>query len=194
MKTMLNKIKSEKRKKTKMTDKIGQFEYKLVKIIFANNHNKLQSQLKQLKKIHIVNKYLHEIKQEVLRDYAGEFEVVGNLKIVDQIRQTDIRFRNISDYEANFNSIDEGYDADDAIFNGYIYKIDTLQFNLVNRGQCGNGCDLKHEFIEYRGNYCFIPTNGYCFVKCVTFLIGDDYKEQNLDFIRNEKRRSNFFD
>ena len=48
--------------------------------------------------------------------------MVGNLKIGDQIRQTHIRFRNISDYEAYINAIDEGYDAEDAIFNGYIYK------------------------------------------------------------------------
>ena len=44
---------------------------------------------------------------------------------------------------------------------------------------------------EYRGNNCFLPTKGYCFIKCVNFLTGEDYKERNLDFIRNEKRRSN---
>ena len=77
----------------------------------------------------------------------------------------------------------------DAIFNGYIYKRETPQFNLANRSQYGNGCDFKHEFIEYKGNNCFIPTKGYCFVKCVNFLTGQDYKQQCLDFIRNEKRR-----
>ena len=46
--------------------------------------------------------------------------MVGNLKVGDQIRQAHIRFRIISDYEANISSIDEGYDADDSIFNGYI--------------------------------------------------------------------------
>ena len=46
--------------------------------------------------------------------------MVGNLKVGDQIRQIHIRFRNISDCEAYINSIDEGYDADDCIFNGYI--------------------------------------------------------------------------
>ena len=78
----------------------------------------------------------------------------------------------------------------DAIFNGYIYKFNTPQFNLVNRSQCGNGCDFKHEIFEYRGNNCFIPTKGYCFVKCVNFITGEDYKQQYLDYIRNEKRRS----
>ena len=45
--------------------------------------------------------------------------MVGNLKVGDQIRQTHIRFRNIADYEAYINAIDEGYDAEDAIFNSY---------------------------------------------------------------------------
>ena len=78
----------------------------------------------------------------------------------------------------------------DMIFSGYIYKIDTPQFNLVNRGQKGNGCDFKHEIIEYRGNNCFVPTKEYCFVKCIKLITGKNYKQQNIDFITNEKRRS----
>ena len=31
----------------------------------------------------------------------------------------------------------------------------------------------------------------YCFIKCVNFLTGQDYKQQYLEFIRNEKRRKN---
>ena len=117
--------------------------------------------------------------------------MVGNLKVGDQIRQTNIRFRNMDDFESYINAIDEGYDAEDAIFIGHIYKIKTPQFNKVNRSQYGNGCDFKHEIIEYRGNNCFIPTKGYCFVKCINFLTGQDYKQQYLDFIRSEQRRSN---
>ena len=89
------------------------------------------------------------------------------------------------------NAIDEGYDAEDAIFNDYVYKINTPQFNKVNRSQYGKGCDFKHEIIECRGNNCFIPIKGYCFVKCINFFTGEDYKQQYLKFIRNEKRRSN---
>ena len=50
---------------------------------------------------------------------------------------------------------------------------------------------INQLFIEYQGNNCFIPTKGYCFFKCVNYLSGHDYKEQYLEFIRNEKRRSN---
>ena len=61
----------------------------------------------------------------------------------------------------------------------------------MNRSQYGNGCDFKHEFFEYRGNNCFTPTKGYCFVKCINFITEKRYKEQYLVFNRNEKRRSN---
>ena len=117
--------------------------------------------------------------------------MVGNLKIGDQIRQTNMRFKNMDDFEAYFNTIDEGFDAEDSIFNGYVYIMITPQFTKVNRSQYGNGCDFEHQVIEYRANNCYIPTKGYCFIECVKFLTGQDYKQQYLDFIRNEKRRSN---
>ena len=160
MKLLLNKIKSEKRKKNKNLDKIKELEILLVNIKYANNSNKLQSALKELNKIQVVNKNLHEIKQEILQDYVGEFEMVGNLKVGDQIRQTHIRFRNINDYEAYINAIDLDYDSEDAFFNGYIYKINTPQFNKVNRSQYGNGCSFDKIIIEYLGNNCYIPTKG----------------------------------
>ena len=51
--------------------------------------------------------------------------MIGKLKIGDQIRTTHIGFRNISEYEDYINSIDGSYDAEDAIFIGYIYEINT---------------------------------------------------------------------
>ena len=144
-----------------------------------------------MNKIQVIDKNIHEIRNEILLDYVGAFEMVGNIKVGDQIRQSNIRFRNMDDFEAYINSIDERYDADDCIFNGYIYKLDTPHFNKVNRRQYGNGCDFKQEIIEYRGNNCFIPTKRYCFIKCVNFSTGEDYKQQHLNFIRNEKRQSN---
>ena len=191
MKLLLIKIKSEKKKKNKNLDKIKQLEMLLVNIKYAKDPNKLQSEIKELNKIQVVNKNLHENKQEILQDYVGEFEMIGNMKVGDQIRQTHIRFRNISDYEAYINSIDEGYDPDDCIFNGYIYKLNTPQFNKVNRSQYGIGCSFDKIIIEYRRNNCYIPTKGYCFVKCINYLTGQDDKQEYLDFIQNESRRSN---
>ena len=189
----MNKIKSERKKKNKNFDKIKQLESELVKIKYANKPNKLKSEFKELNKIPVVNKNLHENKNEILLDYTNEFEMVGSLKVVDQIHQTHIRFRNLDHYESYFNSIDERYDAENGIFNGHIYKILTPQFISVKRSQYGNGCDFRHEIIEYREN-CFIPTKGFCFVECNNFITGEDYKQQYLDFIRNEKKAIKCYD
>ena len=43
--------------------------------------------------------------------------LIGNFG--DQIRQTNIRFRNMDDFGSYINAIDEGYDVEDAIFNGH---------------------------------------------------------------------------
>ena len=189
MRSLLNKIKSEKKTKSKNIDKIKQLEIELVEINFANNPVKLQSESKEINKIHVVNKTFHEIKNETLLGYTGEFEMIGDLSIVDHIR-----FRNITDYEHYFNAIDQVYESEDAICNGYNYKINTLQFNLVNRSQYGNGCDFKHEIFEYRGNNGFLPTKSYCFVKCFNYLTGEDYNQQYLDFIRKEKKTIKCYD
>ena len=191
MKFLINKIKTEEKKKN--NDKIKQLEDELSKIEYSDNLDKLQNALKEKNEleIRVINKNLHEIKNEILPDYTGEFEMVGELSIDDHIRPTHIRFRNINDYESYINAIDPYYESEDATFNDYIQKINTPQCNLVNRSQYGNGGDFKHEITEYRGNICFIQTKGYCFTKCVNFLTGEDYKQQYLHFIRNEKRRSN---
>ena len=44
--------------------------------------------------------------------------MVGSVKNGDQIRQTHIGFRNITDYEAYITAIDQDYEAEDASFNG----------------------------------------------------------------------------
>ena len=86
MKLLLIKIKSEKKKKNKNLDKNKQLEILLVRIKYADNPNKLESALKELNKIQVIDKNLHEIKQEILQDYIGTIEMVGNLKVGDQVR------------------------------------------------------------------------------------------------------------
>ena len=47
--------------------------------------------------------------------------MVGNLQIGDQSRQTQIRFRTVAGYESYINAIDQDYDSEVALSNGYIY-------------------------------------------------------------------------
>ena len=98
-----------------------QLEIPLVRIKSADKPDKLESALKELNKTQVIDKNLLEIKNEILLAYVGVFEMVRNLKVGDQIQQTNIRFRNMDDFEAYINAIDEGYDAEDAVFNGHIY-------------------------------------------------------------------------
>ena len=58
-KILLNKSKSEKKNKNKIFDKIKNLEILLVQIKYANEPNKLQSALKELNKIEVINKNLH---------------------------------------------------------------------------------------------------------------------------------------
>ena len=119
-------------------------------------------------------------------EYKVDFQMVGKIKIICQIRQTHIRFWNVTDYEHYVNSIDEGYGVEEAVFNGSIYKIITPQINSVTRSKYGIGCDLKDRTIEYYGKNCYIPSNGSCFIKCINFYMGEDYKQQYLSFIGKE--------
>ena len=155
-----------------------ELEIELVKFKYVDNPNKLQSELKELNQIHVIDEKLHEIKNEISRDYVGEFEMVGRLKLADETRETHNRFGNLDDFESYITAIDQHYDSESGIFKDYIYKINTPQINLVNRSQYGNGCDFVFEIIEYRGNNCFIPTNGFCFVKRIRFVTGEDFREQ----------------
>ena len=151
----------------------------------------MQSELKELNKIHVVIQNLHEIKKELLLNFTAELELVGQLSIADHIPQTHIRFRKITDYESYINAINQDYESEDVIFKGYNYKINTPQFNLVNRSQYRKGCDFKQEIIEYRGNYCFITTKGYCFVKrniFINFITRAHYKQQYLGFFPKRKK------
>ena len=54
----------------------------------------------------------------------------GKMSNGDQICETHVRFRYINDYECYINSIDEEYDAKDAIFSGYIYKKSKLLISI----------------------------------------------------------------
>ena len=132
MKLFLNKTKSEKRKTNKILEKIKILEKLLVNIKYSNSPNKLLNALKELNKLQVIIKKLHEIEQEILVDYTGEFEMDAFLKVGDQIRQTRIRFRFMDDFEVYFNKIGQDYESEESIFKGYIYKLknSTLR-NLI---------------------------------------------------------------
>ena len=50
---------------------------------------------------------------------------------------------------------------------------------------------LNKAFLNIKGNTCYIPTSGRCFLNCIKFSTGNDYKENFLTFGRDVKRRNN---
>ena len=142
-------------------------------------------------KIYVNNLNLHEIKNEILQDYTGDFGLNGKMIIGPIEHKTNIRFKNMDDFERYINAIDVDYDSEDVTFTGYVYKLDTPQFKVVKRSAYGRGTNYMQEIVEYHGQNCYIPTSGMCFIKCINYFTKKDYTEEFLTFIRSEQRRSN---
>ena len=114
---------------------------------------------------------LHEIKNEILGDYKGDFELIESMLVGEVEQKTNIRFKKVDDFESYVNAIDNsGYDSEDVTFTGWFYKLNTPELKKVNRSQYGRGTDFKQDIVEYIGNNCYIPTSCNCSIKCIIFF------------------------
>ena len=120
--------------------------------------------------IYVGNSNLHEIKNEFSKDYTGDFELIGKMIIGPVEHKTNIRFKNMDDFESYMNAIDIDYVSDDVIFTGYVHKLNTRQFIVVKRSGYGKGTNYMQEIVEYQGQNCYIPTSGMCFIKCIKYF------------------------
>ena len=120
-------------------------------------------------KIHVNGLNLHENKIEILLDYTGDFEMIGSMLIGEREQKTNIKFKNVDDFEGHINAIDVDYDSEDVIFIGWLNKLNTPEFNRVNGSRHGRGTDFKQENVEYTGNNCFIPNSTNCFLECINY-------------------------
>ena len=82
-------------------------------------------------KIHVNKSNLNEIKNEILQDYTGDFELNGKLVIGPIEHKTNVRFKNMDDFESYINAIDVEYDSEDVTFTGYVFKLNTPHFKVV---------------------------------------------------------------
>ena len=72
---------------------------------------------------------LHETKNEILEVYTGDFELMGSMLVGEVEQETNIRFKNVDDFESYINTIDNsGYDSEDVVFTGWLYKLNTPEF------------------------------------------------------------------
>ena len=84
-------------------------------------------------KIYVNNLNLHEIKNEILQEYTGDFELIGKMIVGPIEHKTNIRFKNMNDFENYIKAIDIDYDSEDVTFTGYVFKLDTPQFKFVKK-------------------------------------------------------------
>ena len=89
-----------------------------------------------------------KLKMKFLQSYAGDFELNGLMVIGPIEHKTNIRFKNMDDFESYINAIDIDYDSEDVTFTGYIYKLITPQFNVVRRSAYGRGTNYMQEIVE----------------------------------------------
>ena len=121
-------------------------------------------------KIYVNTLNLQKIKNEILQHYGGDFELNGLLIIGHIEHKTNIRFKNMDNFETYINAIDIDYDSEDVTFTGCVYKLNTPQFNVVRRSAYGRGTNYRQEIVEYHGRNCYIPTSGMCFIKCINYF------------------------
>ena len=141
---------------------------------------------------HVKSLNLHEIENEILKDYTGDFELIRSMLIVEIEQKTNFRLKSVNDFETYINAIDNsGYDSDDVTFTGWLYKLNTPEFKKINRSQYPRGTNFKQDIVESIGNICCYLTSGKCFRKCTYYFTEKDYTQEFLAFIRTEQRRSN---
>ena len=96
----------------------------------------------------------------------------------------------MDDFEIYINAIGIDYDSEDVNFTGYVYKLNTPQFNVVKQSTQNKGTNYMQEIVEYQGQNCYIPTSSHCFIKCFKYFSNKDSTEDFLTFVRTDKYRS----
>ncbi|ESO98766.1 hypothetical protein LOTGIDRAFT_158712 [Lottia gigantea] len=83
-----------------------------------------------------------------------------------------------------FTRVDDKSDASDWYFTGkMIFRKNN--FKEIKRSKKGRGVTLLKKIKEYIGINCYIPSDGYCFVKCVNNVLNEDYTREFHDFINS---------
>ena len=86
-------------------------------------------ELATTKKTYVNGLTLHEIKNEILEIYTGDFELIGSMLIGEIEQKTNIRFRNVDDFEIHITAtVNSGYHSEDVFFTGWLYKLNTPEF------------------------------------------------------------------
>ncbi|ESO85054.1 hypothetical protein LOTGIDRAFT_168073 [Lottia gigantea] len=125
-----------------------------------------------------------------------DYKIKGQIEINGQINQKgkhkqDIRLSGFTPqtFQYIYTKIHETSDTSDWYFTGEIIWRKN-NFTIVDRSKKGSGVNLLKKINEYIGENCYIPTDCYCFIKCVNYITNTDLTKEFQDFI-NSFQKSN---
>ncbi|ESO93412.1 hypothetical protein LOTGIDRAFT_161983 [Lottia gigantea] len=96
---------------------------------------------------------------------------------------------NAQTFQIIYSKMHETSDTSDWYFTGEII-LRKNNFRIVERSKKGSGVNLLKKIYEYIGENCYIPTDCYCFIKCVNYITNTDLTKEFQDFI-NSFQKSN---
>ncbi|ESO88584.1 hypothetical protein LOTGIDRAFT_165367 [Lottia gigantea] len=117
--------------------------------------------------------------------FKGQIEVDGEI-IQDGGHKQYMQFVgfNAKTFRNFFATVDNKSDASDWYFTGKMI-LRKNNFKEIKRSKKGSGVTLLKKINEYIGINCYIPSDGYCFVKCVNRVLNEDYTREFQDFINS---------
>ena len=91
--------------------------------------------------------------------------MVGHTLLGEKEQKTNIRFKNVADFETYVTAIDVDYDSEDVIFTGWVNHLNAPQFKIVKRSVYGKNTDFEQSIAELIGYISYIPPIKYCFIE-----------------------------
>ena len=87
--------------------------------------------------------------KKFLQDNTKDFALNGVMIIGPVEHKTNIRFKNMDDFESYKNATDIDYDSEDVTFTESVYKLITPKFNVVKRSAYLKVLITRHKIVEY---------------------------------------------
>ncbi|ESO85875.1 hypothetical protein LOTGIDRAFT_167626 [Lottia gigantea] len=114
-------------------------------------------------------------------------------------KQNELKEKQFNKYRKTWNRIDSvfktlitvltvGITVATAVTGEIIFRKNN--FRIVKRSKTGRGGNLLKKINEYKGENCFIPSDGNCFIKCVNHFMNKDLTNEFQDFV-NSFQKSN---
>lgn len=113
----------------------------------------------------------------------------------EELKHFSAIFYNKQAFHIWVNNLSLSSDTEEWKFTGSI-KYDDFGLKLVQRSPRGRGINDEYKINEYKGNLCYIPTEDFCFIKCINYLFNcnEEQSEENFEkfnqFLYKEKQTS----